>query len=671
MSIDSRVTQAAARVPRVTSRPDLPRPVNVIDFATSPYYLGVNLYPVQATVVKVATASVELLTAFDYKVISSWEQGWDLEDDRGHLRYIGTEGSPPGLLDRMGWCRAQGYRGLSELALVLGRRAGKGVMAAILVADLVYDLLASDGATRDVKPLKNKTLAVYVVGAKFEHAKRNAFADMKDLIENSPAFKPYLGRCTDSSVSLVTPSQIEGGAVARKTKGRIEIRAVETTPTAGRGPTMIGLVLDEFAHVGLGSSPGSNTSSIDIYRAIRPALAQFPRTSLILQTSSPWEKVGQLYESYQLAAEVNPDTGHAKVPWLAAVQLPSWATYEHWGEATTIESWPGGPCFHPHDGPQIGRDGLLDLLVELDPDSFRVEYGAQFAASVNPYLSPTILRRLTDPYGDTAITVNTHGAPAYTYAAHGDPARVGANFGFAIGHTVNDANGIPHVFIDDAFAWHPADFADHTINYTRVESDIKDILARYPINTLTFDQWNSASVIDRLNAFVANQQSMPRRTNIFERTATAPFNWRAAETFKTAVMLGIVHIPPALTEALAELEHLTVTGQRIDHPTRGPVQTKDIADSIINVVWTLIGDNAQALFDRLAAHPITAHPGLNPTHNPVPPSPAPRPQTEAEQLAERFSAAGRLGNPRFSHGAPRGYGYNPARGDRNRRGRHQ
>ncbi len=77
---------------------------------------------------------------------------------------------------------------------------------------------------------------------------------------------------------------------------------------------------------------------------------------------------------------------------------------------------------------------------------------------------------------------------------------------------------------------------------------------------------------------------MPRRTDIFQRTATAPFNWRAAETFKTAVMLGIVHIPPALTEALAELEHLTITGQRIDHPTHGPVQTKDTADAIINVV---------------------------------------------------------------------------------------
>jgi hypothetical protein len=664
MTLESRLSQAEKRVPAKRVRPGVPRPANIIDFATNRRFLNVDLFPVQGTMLKVCTGAVDLLTDFDHEVIADWEKDWILGEDRGRLRYSGNEGTPPGLLERLELCRAAGRQGPEEVGLVLGRRASKGLNGAILVADLMYRLLGTDGIPDDPRPMKGKTLAVYVMGAKFEQAKRNAFADIKDLIENSPAFAPFLGACTTDSVTLLTPSQIEGGAKVGRTKGRLEVRAVETTPRAARGPTLIGLVMDEFAHVG-NANPDSDMSSINIYRSAKPAVAQFPKTGLTLQTSSPWEKDGQLYESYELGCELDPDTLKPRVPTLLVLQLPSWAPYEHWARAAEIEMWPGGPCFPEHDGPIIERSGLLELYADIDPDAFAVEYGAQFAAGANSYLNSRTLARLVEPYEGWDMAVQVRGADNRRYAAHGDPSRVGDNFGFAIGHVRKDANGIPHVFIDDAFSWKPAEFPDHTINYIDIENQISEILSTFPVTTLTFDQMSSAGTIDRLQAFAAGPRSK-HRTHVFERTATAPFNWRAAEVFKSAAMMGLIHIPPSLTEAFEELEALKVNGQRVDHPTTGRVRRKDIFDAIANVVYTLIGENWDATFERLAGLHLHASPGFST----VAPSVAPPTSRSNEEAI--FARLGNFGSSRFSgHGAPRGAGYSAARGDRRDRGRHR
>lgn len=662
MSLEGRINQAEKRVPAKATRPGVVRPANILDLASNPFFLGIDLYPTQGTILKVAKGVTELLTDFDREVIRGWEENWVLQQDNGTLRYAGTEGTPPGLLDRLDLCAQQGRRGPSEIALVFGRRGSKGVMSAVLVADLLYGLLLTDAKPADSPPLKGKTLAVYVMGAKYEQAKRNAFGDIKSLIEGSPAFQPFLGRCTNDSVSLLTPSQIEAGATVGRTAGLLEVRAVETTPRAGRGPTMVGLVLDEFAHLAAGAAAGPESSSIDIYRAIKPALAQFPKTGLTLQTSSPWEKDGQLYASYQLACELDPDSHQPRVPGLLMLQLPSWATYAHWEKSTDIPMWPGGPTFPAHEGPIIERKGLLDLYQEIDPEAFNTEYGAQFAASVNAYLNQRTIRRLTEPPNGEPLQVKRSGVLAHAYAAHGDPARVGDSFGFAIGHVERDEHDLPHVYIDDAFAWNPSDFPDHTINYIEVEDDIKAILARFPIRTLTFDQYASAGTIDRLRAHVAGPGTTGR-TDIFERTATAPQNWLAAETFKTAALLGLIHIPPELTRALAELEALQVTGQRVDHPTSGPVRGKDIADSIMNVVFTLIGENHEELFKRLGDFPVHGHPGM--TRN----SPARLAVDPDTAMFDRLSAI-TSGRARIGHGAARGQGYSAARGSRTTRGSH-
>lgn len=670
MTLESRLAQAERRTPPPARRPDVPAPKNLLDFTVNPGFLGIDLYPLQGLIVKIATGAVDLLTEFDLERIAEWEDGWHLTEHRGRLHYQGREGTPPGLLRRLELCREQGRPGPVEVAMVLGRRAGKGLLSSILMADLLYRLIQSDGITQDVQPRKGKTITVLVMGAKLDQAKRNAFADIRDLLENTAAFRPFLGRSTTESVSLLLPSQLEEGALVGRTQGRLEVRAVETTPRAARGPTVIGFVTDEFGHVGNDNNIDASTSSVGIYRSLRPSTAQFPRTSLVLQTSSPWEKIGQLYQSYQMACEVDPDTGDPKFPGVITVQLPSWKTYEHWAEASTIPMWPGGPTYPEQQGPIIERHGLLDLFEEMDPDGFDVEYGAQFASVVNRYLNPRIMAKLTGPdANDVLPQVDRVGAGNRTYIAHGDPARVGDTFGFAIGHVRYDENGLPHVYIDDAFGWRPRDFADGIIHYPSVEAEITDILARYPTSTMTFDHYNSFGTIDRLQAFVASGGAK-HRTNVYVREAGYSVNWKMAEVFKAAAMAGLVHIPAELTDVLEELDHLQVTGQRVDHPTTGAVTSKDLADCVINIVYSAIGANWDATFQLLGSLRLHAHPGI--VGNTVRPPLPSQPMMGIIEVLTQDEMWDRLGGGSggSGHGAARGAGYNPARGDRRGRGRH-
>jgi len=128
---------------------------------------------------------------------------------------------------------------------------------------------------------------------------------------------------------------------------------------------------------------------------------------------------------------------------------------------------------------------------------------------------------------------------------------------------------------------------------------------------------------------------------VSERTATGASNLRMYETLKTALSRRLVHAPHhELLEA--ELRNLETRNGRVDHPTRGPVQTSDVADALMNVVDVLIGDNnsdqfASSLGATMPSGSIPAHP-----------------------MSERFGAV----HSRPGSGMPRGPRRDAARGSR-------
>jgi len=105
----------------------------IVEFATSPRFLGTALFPLQATILKIVTLAVHLLTAFDYNAIQRWGQGFSRNDDPDQPAYQGRKGTTPDLLARIDACLDAGRSSCEELVMVVGRRGSKSFLAAIVV----------------------------------------------------------------------------------------------------------------------------------------------------------------------------------------------------------------------------------------------------------------------------------------------------------------------------------------------------------------------------------------------------------------------------------------------------------------------------------------------------------------------------------------------------------
>jgi hypothetical protein len=313
--------------------------------------------------------------------------------------------------------------------------------------------------------------------------------------------------------------------------------------------------------------------------------------------SSPWSQAGELHATYDRGLQIDPATGRAAHRDVLVAQLPSWALYEGWDQATLLPMWPGGPCFAAKTQPIISEEKAR-ALIELDPETGRVEYLAQFASGVHAYLPNSIVDRIFSPWNGRQLEIAAAGTMAHAYVAHGDASKVGDNYAFAIAH-LETHDDVPHVVFDVLTHWDPADFPGHIIDYAHIENEIFGYLQRFAVRDLTFDQYGSAQTIQNLQHRVSQHHGYaPAR--IYERTATAPSNWKDAETFKRAALLDLVHAP-FYEQADQELRHLQVKNHRVAAPTTGPVKSDDLADVMFACVAKLIGENPELLFERLAS----------------------------------------------------------------------
>jgi len=141
-------------------------------------------------------------------------------------------------------------------------------------------------------------------------------------------------------------------------------------------------------------------------------------------------------------------------------------------------------------------------------------------------------------------------------------------------------------------------FPGGTIDYLAVNEEIYSYVKKFSLRILTFDQYSSTQTIQDLQRR-AHIEGLWCRPQIYERTATATQNHQGYELFKTVVNAGLLHAPPH-DLARAELEHLTLKGDKVVAPGSGPVRTKDVADAMVNVVWTLLHEGSEEIFAGLA-----------------------------------------------------------------------
>lgn len=620
---------------------------DIITFVTSPDYLNrPNLYPRQATLLKCFFLREDLFTEYDYQVVAEWDEqyfkGLHAKERAQHeVDTFGQETTPtttiaisgsPKLLERMRAAKALGYSWFREILLVMGRRAGKGHISALAMAYVLWNYMAKGDPQDHYGVDRDKKLAALIFAGKREQAKANLWRDFVNVVTGGPCFAPYIASSLGEKLSVYAPHDFirmeemaQRGINTALDMATFEILPKESTMMAGRGPASFIMGFDEMAHV---VASGANRSAEEVYTASVPSLDQFKKDGFLIEPSSPWQMTGQFYENYSRAVEIGID-GKPVYPAVMMIQLASWDVYLDWEIAHELPLFPGGfqgdngeytdkplPAFKRLKNAIQAYDSQMADLEKADPDTFKVERRAQWATVMDAYLDPAKIEQIFTPwrdrpdyYGPPLLRFTDKGILAYTYKGHADPSSVNCRYGVAVAHIEKDVENRPHVVFDLIHHFDPADFPNHTIDYEEVDDWIWDnIIAPFQPETFTFDQYNSVGSVQKLTKKVARAR-LPKRSTVYEETANATKNWRVAEAFKSAINMGLVH-SPTYDEVELELKFLQKgNGNKVDHPTVGPVQTKDIADAVMITTYALIGEWIEGYKEMLSGGPSGALPG--------------------------------------------------------------
>lgn len=586
MSLESElaaVRRALGQKPgRVMTVEDFTPPVmNIIDFARD--VLGLSLFPAQALILKLIALESELFTPWDYQMLTKWGLGYHLADDlaSGDPFYEGAAGTPPDVVDRVDHCRQIGMSNFREVVLSLGRRAGKSTIGAVLALYLMWRLLANGDPQQTWGVPPGKAMAIGIVSVNRGNATRDQFGDVRGMLLNAPAFTRYVEVVQSDTIRLYTPRQLASGARKRRERGLLEIVAVSTTDTALRGPALVGLLLDEFAHI---SGAGSTSDGASILRAAAPALAQFRGHGLTFMASSPWSKTGAFYSEHRAGCAVGRDTHAALYPDVLSVQLPSWEMYVGWEIAHELQMYPGGPNLDPKVAPIISEDDPEPRkLARLDPATYRVEYLAQWANSVDAYLTPEIVDAIFQPW-----QFNEGGRGRHRCVAHLDSSAVHDNMALVVAHG-ELIDGVTEMFVDVVHCWSPDDYGG-TIPYDLVLDEAAAIINRYGCVSVSVDQYAGHAIAQMLTprllpAGARGLAAAMSRVQVFTAHSTEKVS--RYEQLKMLAGEGRVHCPyhPLAYDELSALER---RGSHIGAPTSGPVQTDDIPDALSWALETIM-----------------------------------------------------------------------------------
>jgi hypothetical protein len=552
-----------------------------------------QLYPRQATLLKVIFLREDLFTEYDYAVVQGWEESF---------RKTGNNGIVPDVLKRMRLLKSLGYFYFREVLLVLGRRAGKGYVSAIAMAYVMWRYMSKGDPQKHYGIDRDKQMACFIYAGKKEQARENLWKDLVNVIQGSTCFAPYMSKPLGESLSVYAPHDFvrmkklrDRGIITERDMATFVIQPKEATLMSGRGPTSFMQGYDEMAHV---VNSGANRSAEEVYGAATPALDQFKKDAFIVEPSSPWQMIGQFYTNWQHAIAIGED-GEPEYPELLMLQLASWEIYYDWEVAHQLPLFPEDflgdldeYVKEPH--PQLQElqfaiqeyDDGMRKLEKSNPDTFKVERRSHWQATQDAYLDPD---KITAMFR-TDLEMRTEGILSVFYKGHADPASVNAHFGVAIAHMEDREDGFKRCVFDYIHHWSASDFPDNIIHYPTIGDHLFRLITGFKTDEFTFDQWNSIETIQRLMARV-REEKIPKRIDIYEKTATNAHNWERAENFKVCLNQGWIEAP-YYEQAELELRFLQLKNGKVEKQDAGPVQTKDVADCLMEVVWTILGEQA-------------------------------------------------------------------------------
>lgn len=145
--------------------------------------------------------------------------------------------------------------------------------------------------------------------------------------------------------------------------------------------------------------------------------------------------------------------------------------------------------------------------------------------------------------------------------------------GFKQIKTLGGVENLPIIEMDYLQSWEAADGAE--IPFASIRSTITDLTRRFTVVSVTFDQWNSADMIQSLRALNINADLHTVAKKDYDTLSTAIYDGRVRGYWNEILV----------EEELLKLKLINNT--KVDHPTTG---SKDLADSVAGATFMCISN---------------------------------------------------------------------------------
>jgi len=515
------------KTPDEGDRPALPDNPGPVALASSPAGLGIPLTPAQRFILGLIAESrgyPELSLILDDETAS-----------RDFKRLLGSEQGEARLwlpadaktVSDAGRTRIQFDSPITRLLCVAGRRSGKTTIAAALMAWLARKILRDSTFLEGVPVLPDSLVSILNVAC--------------DIHQSAILFRTLTGFL--SRLRLIP----DGASRAERMQiGRLLIESLSSSSRSSRGRTACGLCLDEFAHFQRTGGPLADRA---VWTALMPSLATFGPKGLAVVTTSPAGRSGVVWDLFSMRGQ-NRGT--------LTVQLPTWEM-----------------------NPNIARESLEEEFVR-DENLARQEYGAEFLAPHGRFL------RLEEI--QACVTTIDHPPPGRARR------HIHVDLGFQ-----HDATAIALGYIDRSDSGDENDWRvviervevmlpppGGSLNVGEVEKRIVDIARESGAAAITFDQHQSAYLVERLRSAGFDAEVFP---------ATAKSNRDVFSFLSHLISTRRIVLPQnqRLLDELATLECTpTESGFRVEAPSGG---SDDCADAVAVCAWRLARDQSPGWVD--------------------------------------------------------------------------
>ena len=328
-------------------------------------------------------------------------------------------------------------------------------------------------------------------------------------------------------------------------------RHVEICTVAGRrgGESLIsrwsaGLIVDEAARMG-----GEDDAVVNFDEARRVMLGRLLPGAQILAPGSPWAPFGPVFDQVQ-ADWRRPSPDRVVV------------------RATG-----------PEMNPTFWTPDRCAALLKSDPDAYRVDCAAEFAAPESSLVPPDAVAAATRSAGTLAPD------PQRVYVAAMDAATRGNAWTLIIMSRDGDKRRV-----DLAAQWVGSKNSPLSAGDTLRE--IAKLAAQYRVAQVWCDQWSADPLTE-----LAQQHGLL----LYPRLTPARERWEQAARFRTDLLDGRIELHPDahLREDLLRVRRVTTSqGVRLDLPTAGDGRHCDFIPSLMLATAQFIGDKRPTQADR-------------------------------------------------------------------------